>query len=125
MPWFLNKWLWLSLAIVGIAGALYWKGGEWSRTLLKEAQEQLQATEQSNQISVNTQQRVDNDGYSTRKASEQRVERVEKRIATDPAGADQLDADILRESREAHNRAIRAACRMRRAVACDGAQPAP
>ena len=97
-----------------IGGWLYWKGGDGERAAKKENRE----VGESNEISRDTAGRVDKAGAETRTATETARGRIRERIETDPRAAGPADADLLRIAMEAHDRAIRAACRVQRTSDC-------
>ncbi|MFL9582376.1 hypothetical protein [Stenotrophomonas sp. AB1(2024)] len=124
IPWYLSPKVWLLAALVSIAALLYWRGGSEAREEVRELTTDARATAKSNEISRSTQQRIETEGYETQRQAQERVARVQERIAASPDSS-HLDADILRESREAWAAAIRSACRLRRTFDCPAADAAP
>lgn len=122
--WYLNPRVWLLAILVTIAALLFWRGGSASRGEARELKSEVRATAKSNDISRSTQRQIETEGYETQRQAEQRVARVQERIAASPDSS-QLDADILRESREAWDAAIRSACRLRRTFDCPASGTAP
>lgn len=117
VAWYLNPKVWLLAILVTIAGLLWWKGGSAPRQEARELRGEAKATAKSNEISRSTQQQIETEGYETQRQGERRAARVQERIAASPDSS-QLDADILRESREAWDAAIRSACRVQRTSDC-------
>ena len=124
IPWYLNPKVWLLAVLVSIAALLYWRGGSESREEVRELKTDAKATAKSNEISRSTQQQIETEGYETQRQAQERVGRVQERIAASPGGS-HLDADILRESREAWAAAVRSACRVQRTSDCPAASAAP
>lgn len=124
MPWYLNWRVWLLAALVTAAGVLYWRGGSKPREEVRELKAESKATAKSNEISRSTQQQIETEGYETQRQGERRAARVQERISASPDSS-QLDADILRESREAWDAAIRSACRVRRTSDCPATDSTP
>lgn len=123
-PWYLNRRVWLLVILVIVAALLFWRGGSASREEARELKSEVKATAKSNDISRSTQRQIETEGYETQRQAEQRVARVQERIAASPDSS-QLDADILRESREAWDAAIRSACRLQRTRDCPAAGTTP
>lgn len=123
-PWYLNPKVWLLAVLVSIAALLYWRGGSDAREEVRELKTDAKATAKSNEISRSTQQQIETEGYETQRQAEQRAARVQERIAASPDSS-LLDADILRESREAWSAAVRSACRVQRTSDCPAADSAP
>ncbi len=124
IPWYLNPKVWLLAVLVSIAALLYWRGGSEAREEVRELKTDARATAKSNEISRSTQQQIETEGYETQRQAQERVARVQERIAASPDSS-QLDADILRESREAWAAAIAAACRVQRTSDCPPAAAGP
>lgn len=108
------------LVVVGVGGWLYWKGGDGERA----AKNEIQAVANSGQVSRDTATNVDKAGAETRAATEGARGRIRERIESEPAAGGPADADILRVAQEAHQRAIRSACRVQRTSDCDAAASA-
>lgn len=124
MQWLFDRRVWLLAILVTIAGLLWWKGGSAPREEARELRGDAKATAKSNEISRSTQQQIETEGYETQRQGERRAARVQERISASPDSS-QLDADILRESREAWDAAIRSACRVRRTNDCPATDSAP
>lgn len=116
-PWWLNPYLLGLIVLLAGAGWVYWKGGKEPRQEVKALTQAAKDTAKSNEVSRSTQERIGIEGYETQRQSDQRVGRVQDRIAATP-DAGQLDAGILRESREAWEAAVRSACRLQRTSDC-------
>ncbi len=112
--------LYLALAIVvlAIGGCLYFKGGAKPRAEAKAAKAEIKAVGESNKISRDTQTSVEQQGAETRERTQQAQEDIRERIQADPVVSGSADPDILRIAQEAHQRAIRAACRVQRTSRC-------
>jgi hypothetical protein len=100
-----------------IGGWLYWKGGDGERAAKQENKEVAASTEVSRKTAAN----VDKAGAETRTATEAARGRIRERIESEPVPVGPADVDLLRVAVEAHDRAIRAACRVQRTSDC----PAP
>jgi len=122
LPIWLNPYLYLLLALIAGAGWVYWKGGSKPRQEARALEQAAKDTAKSNKISRGTQERIGIEGYETQQRADRRVARVQDRISAVPDSG-QLDADILRESREAWQAAIAASCRVQRTSDCPEADP--
>lgn len=98
---------------------------EQVRQTAKDQARAIERTEQSVAISADTQKRVDSEGVETRKRTAVAVEKIDAVIQASPVAAGPADADVLRESREAHQRAIAAHCRVQRESHCADPAAAP
>ncbi len=115
----------VALVLLLIGGCLYIKGGAKPRAEAKAAKAEIKAVGESNKISRDTQTNVEQQGAETRERTQQAQEDIRERIQADPVVSGSADPDILRIAQEAHQRAIRAACRVQRTSRCtDTATPA-
>ncbi len=114
----------LAIVIVAIGGCLYFKGGSKSRAVAKTAKAEIKAVGESNKISRDTQANVEQQGADTRDRTQQAQEGIRERIQADPVVSGSADPDILRIAQEAHQRALRAACRVQRTSRCTDTAPA-
>lgn len=108
------------VVLLSIGGCIYLKGRKDSSTAdtNKALQAQVRATSSSVQISRDTSAAVDLEAHETRERTAKAVEAIHATSSDpDPAAA----ADVLRIAREAHDRAIRAACRVQRTSDCPAA----
>jgi len=114
--------VYLALVVVlfSIGGCYYLKGRDDATASIENAalRSQAKATAESVQISSTTATAVDTDGYETRTRTAAAVEAIHASSSHPDSAA---DADILRIAQEAHDRAIRSACRVQRTSDC----PAP
>lgn len=117
LPWYLNWRVYFAAIVVACAGLLFYMGGSKPREEAKELRAENRAVSESNEISRSTQRRTETEGYETQRQAQERAARVQERIAASPDSS-HLDADILRESREAWAAAIRSSCRVQRTVDC-------
>ena len=110
----------LMLAVLSLAGWLYWKGGhdKGLKVENKALKAEVKDVAESNETSRETQKRVDVQGAETRDRTQEAREAIRDRIQADPRPADRADADILRIATEAYQRAIRASCRVQRTSGC-------
>lgn len=113
----------LVVVLVSIGGCYYLKGrGDnataTENTVLRSA---ARATAESVQISNATAVAVDKDGYESRTRTAAAVEAIHASSAHPDSAA---DADVLRLAQEAHDRAIRSACRVQRTGDCPSTAPA-
>lgn len=118
LPWYLNGRNWLAIILVIVAALLWWRGGSAPREELREQKAENRAVSESNEISRSTQRRTETEGYETQRRA--RADDQALRAAADP-GAAPADDGGMRVAQRAYDEAIRAACRVRRASACDGA----
>lgn len=105
------------VVLLSIGGCYYLKGRTDASTSAenKALQAQARATSTSVQISRDTAAAVDLEAHETRERTAKAVEAIHATSSDpDPAAA----TDILRIAREAHDRAIRAACRVQRTSDC-------
>lgn len=108
------------VVLLSIGGCYYLKGRTDAATSAenKALQAQVRATSTSVQISRDTAAAVDLEAHETRERTAKAVEAIHATSSDpDPAAA----ADVLRIAREAHDRAIRAACRVQRTSDCPAA----
>lgn len=105
------------VVLLSIGGCYYLKGRTDADTSAenKALQAQVRATSTSVQISRDTAAAVDLEAHETRERTAKAVEAIHATDAhPDPSSTD----DVLRIAREAHERAIRAACRVQRTSDC-------
>ncbi|WP_312252715.1 hypothetical protein [Stenotrophomonas sp.] len=105
------------VVLLSIGGCYYLKGRTDAATSAenKALQAQVRATSDSVQISRGTSTAVDLEAHETRERTAKAVEAIHATAAhPDPASSN----DVLRIAREAHERAIRAACRVQRTSDC-------
>jgi hypothetical protein len=121
MPWLLNRHVWLFIALMTIAGLLYWRGGSEAREDNRELRQQAKETAKSNDISRGTQERIGIEGYEVQKRA--KADDRSLREGANPAAPPANDGG-MRVAEQAHKAALRAACRVRGEKSCDGA-PAP
>lgn len=122
MPlWLLDKRTWLLIILVSAAALLWWRGGSAPREELREQKAENRAVSESNEISRSTQRRTETEGYETQRRA--RADDQALRAGADP-GAAPADDGGMRVAQRAYDEAIRSACRVRRASACDGAAAA-
>lgn len=110
----------LVVVLVSIGGCYYLKGRDDATTSTQNAalRADAKATSTSVQISSATAGTVDLTGYETRTRTADAVEAIHATpTSPDPAAT----TDVLRIAREAHDRAIRAACRVQRTGDCPAA----
>lgn len=108
------------VVLLSIGGCYYLKGRTDADTSAenKALQAQVRATSTSVQISRDTAAAVDLEAHETRERTAKAVEAIHATSSDpDPAAA----ADVLRIAWEAHDRAIRAACRVQRTSDCPAA----
>lgn len=108
------------LIVLGVGGWLYFKGGDGERAAKQENKE----VAESNKVSRETAGNVDKAGAETRAANEAARGRIRERIESDPGASGAADPDLLRIAMEAHDRAVRAACRVQRTSDCPAAAAA-
>jgi hypothetical protein len=125
IPWYVRHAdkLVITGALTAICGGLVLFGRgcakqETVRAEVKAYEKATERTEQSVQISADTQKRVDTEGAETRKRTADAVEKVDAVIQASPVAPSTADADLLRLAREAHQRAIAAHCRVQRTSDC-------
>lgn len=116
----IRQWLYLALgiALLVLGSCLWIKGGSKPRAALKVAKVEAKAVAKSNKISVETQTRVEVQGAEVRDRTSAAQEVVRDRIREVPMPVGPADADLLRVATEAHDRALRAACRVQRTDGC-------
>lgn len=110
----------LVVVLVSIGGCYYLKGRGDNATATENATLRADArgTAASVQISSATAAAIDVEAHDTRTRTAAAVEAINATPAhSDPAAT----ADVLRLAREAHDRAIRAACRVQRTSDCPAA----
>ncbi|QDY47311.1 hypothetical protein [Stenotrophomonas maltophilia] len=108
------------VVLASIGGCVWLKGRTDADTSAenKALRAQVRATSTSVQISRDTAAAVDLEAHETRERTAKAVEAIHATSSdSDPAAA----ADVLRIAREAHDRAIRAACRVQRTSDCPAA----
>ncbi|MGH8037087.1 MAG: hypothetical protein ACREPD_05030 [Stenotrophomonas sp.] len=108
------------VVLLSMGGCYYLKGRTDAATSHenKALQAQVRATGESVQISRDTAAAIDLDAHETRERTAKAVEAIHATAAHPaPSSAD----DVLRIAREAHDRAIRAACRVQRTSDCPAA----
>lgn len=107
----------LLVVLVSIGGCYYLKGRDDASTKIENTalRAGARATSASVQISNTTATAVDTDGYETRTRTAAAVEAIHASSSHSDTAA---DADVLRLAQEAHDRAIRAACRVQRTGDC-------
>ena len=117
----------LLVALVGFGAQCARKSAK-TAVLKQEVKAQERAAKQverSVKISTETAERVGAEGEQTRQRTQRAVETVDAIIEAAPVPDLGADDDILRESRDAYQRAIAAHCRVQRAGACPDATAAP
>lgn len=105
------------MVLLSIGGCYYLKGRGDAATKIENTalRGTVQATSASVQISNKTAAAVDTEGYETRSRTAAAVEAIHARSSDpDPSAT----ADVLRLAKEAHDRAVRAACRVQRTGDC-------
>jgi len=110
----------LVVVLASIGGCYYFKGRDDASTAAQNAtlRAEARATADSVQISSATAAAIDVESHDTRTRTAAAVEAINATPAhSDPAAT----ADVLRLAREAHDRAIRAACRVQRTSDCPAA----
>ena len=110
----------LLVVLASIGGCYYLKGHADASTSAENTalRAGAKATAASVQISNTTAAAVDSEGYETRSRTASAVEAIHASSShPDPAAT----ADVLRLAEEAHNRAVRAACRVQRTGDCPAA----
>lgn len=105
------------LAILTIAGFIYWRGKHSANFANVSAQ--LKTTEESAGISRETADTVGADQAESFAHYQQDQGAIRARIDAQPRAAGPADPDILRIAREAHARAVCAAGRVQRAQCSD------
>lgn len=110
----------IAVVLLSIGGCYYLKGRTDATTTADNTalRATAEATSASVQISNTTAAAVDTEGYETRSRTAKAVEAIHARSSDSDSSA---DTDVLRLAQEAHDRAIRAACRVQRTSDC----PAP
>lgn len=105
------------LVLLAFGGCNYLKGRTDAATKAENRamKAEAKATAASVQISTGTATTIDTRGHETRTRTAQAVEAIHA-TAADPDPA--ADAAVLRIAEEAHDRAIRAACRVQRTSDC-------
>lgn len=107
----------IAVVLLSIGGCYYLKGRDDAATKFENTalRDNARASAASVQISNTTAAAVDTEGYETRSRTAAAVEAINARSSDpDPAAT----AHILRLAEEAHDRAVRAACRVQRTGDC-------
>lgn len=110
----------VAVVLLSIGGCYYLKGRDDASTKIENTalRDSARATAASVQISNTTAAAVDTEGYETRSRTAAAVEAIHARSSDpDPSAT----ADVLRLAQEAHDRAIRSACRVQRTGDCPAA----
>lgn len=117
----------LILAFVGFGAQCARKSAKTAglKQEVKAQERAAKQVERSVHISTETAERVGAEGEQTRRRTQRAVETVDAIIEAAPVVSGPADPAILRESREAYQRAIAAHCRVQRAGACPDAPTAP
>jgi hypothetical protein len=99
--------------------------GSAARATVKAQDRAAKQVERSVEISVDTQRRVERESEQTGQRTQRAVESIDAVIKANPATDGPADPAILRESREAYQRAVCAHRRVQRAVDCADPAAAP
>ncbi|HZF98260.1 MAG TPA: hypothetical protein VEY92_08470 [Pseudoxanthomonas sp.] len=99
--------------------------GNAARATVKAQARAAKQVERSVAISVDTQRRVERESEQTGQRTQRAVESIDVVIQANPVADGPADPAVLRESREAYQRAICAHSRVQRAVDCADSASAP
>lgn len=122
-----KQWLRLGVLLAILAGVawIYWKGRDDADTKNenKALRTENKAVAQSNQITRETESRVDRESVRNRAQAERDQQELDD--ATDSGAAGTPDDPGVRVAREAYERALRSACRVQGTSPCAAPASAP